>query len=232
MISLPRTSDIPPADDTFWATVASDRIARPPRAATAIAHTARLVATPAVRWVDCSPEARPRIYFANHSSHLDFPVLWSCLPPAVQARTRPVAARDYWDAGALRRRCARLFNLLLIDRHPNGRGAGSLAAMVAALDSGSSLILFPEGTRGDGDAVRPFHAGLYTLALRRPSVELVPVRLDGLARVLPRGHAIPVPLGSSVTFGPPVQLVKGESKGAFLARARAAVAGPEVDDER
>ena len=39
---------------------------------------------------------RQRIYFGNHSSHLDFIVIWSALPPRLRRHARPVAGRDYW----------------------------------------------------------------------------------------------------------------------------------------
>ena len=45
-----------------------------------------------------SRHAVQRIYFANHSSHLDFVVIWSALPPRLRRHARPVAGRDYWDA--------------------------------------------------------------------------------------------------------------------------------------
>ena len=52
-----------------------------------------------VRWVDCQPDTRQRIYFANHTSHLDALIIWSSLPAHVRAVTRPVAAKDYWSQG-------------------------------------------------------------------------------------------------------------------------------------
>ena len=68
-------------------------------------------------WKGCVPEARQRIYFANHTSHLDAVLIWAALPPAVRGRTRPVAAADYWRNGAVRRYLAdRVFHALLIDR--------------------------------------------------------------------------------------------------------------------
>ena len=51
------------------------------------------------QWIGCKPEKIQRIYFANHSSHLDTIVIWSALPRALRPLTRPVAARDYWQSG-------------------------------------------------------------------------------------------------------------------------------------
>src|SRR5262249_17990186 len=95
--------------------------------------------------------------------------------------------------------------------------------MLAAVGERDSLIIFPEGTRGAGVSVTPFHSGLYRLAQRRPEIELVPVYLDGLERVLPKGAHLPVPQRTSVTFGVPLRLEPGECKQAFLDRARAAL---------
>jgi 1-acyl-sn-glycerol-3-phosphate acyltransferase len=193
----------------------------------------RLLSSASVQWVGVAPSLAQRVYIANHSSHLDFIVLWSALPAALRARTRPVAGRDYWERGAVRRYLAsRVFKALLIDRQPSSDAdaASRLAAsrtaierMAAALSEGSSLILFPEGTRGTGDAVAPFRSGLYHLARRQPNAEIVPVYLANLNRILPKGEVLPAPLLSRVTFGPAIHLGEGEDKDAFLARARDSV---------
>lgn len=191
----------------------------------------RLVTGAHPRWL-CDPRSlAPRIYFANHCSHLDTVVVWSTLPDALRPRTRPVAARDYWGHGAIRRFIAgRVFDALLIDRKAaEGAEAAeqqrreTLEAMASVLDAGRSLILFPEGTRGSGEALQPFRAGLFHLARARPAVPLVPVYLGNLARILPKGAALPVPMQGRVVFGPELQLAAGEDKQAFLARCRQAV---------
>ncbi|RPI15371.1 MAG: 1-acyl-sn-glycerol-3-phosphate acyltransferase [Lysobacterales bacterium] len=191
----------------------------------------RLVTGAQPRWL-CDPRSlAPRIYFANHCSHLDTVVVWTTLPDALRDRTRPVAARDYWGHGRLRRYVAdRVFDALLIDRKST-EGAEvveqqrreTLEAMTSVLDAGRSLILYPEGTRGSGDAIQPFRAGLYHLARARPTVSLVPVYLGNLARILPKGATLPVPLQGQVVFGPELHLRAGEDKQAFLERCRHAV---------
>lgn len=186
------------------------------------------------RWAGCTPEPRPRVYFANHTSHLDFLAVWGALPAALRATTRPVAGRDYWDRDPLRRVIAgRVIRAVLVDRTPPGQSGDREAAIASArrsveraaraLAAGESLIIFPEGTRGDGGDVGPFKSGLYHLCRLRPEVELVPVFLENLHRILPKGEAVPLPLSGSVTFGTPIRLRPGESKCAFLARARAAL---------
>ncbi len=86
-----------------------------------------------------------------------------------------------------------------------------------------SVIIFPEGGRSSGETVGEFKSGLYYLAKKRPDLELIPVYIDNMNRILPRGEFLPVPLLSSITFGPPMWLEAGETKNEFLERARKAV---------
>ena len=95
--------------------------------------------------------------------------------------------------------------------------------MAEGLGAENSLILFPEGTRGSGEQVAEFRSGLYYLCRERPDVELVPVRLENLNRVLPKGEVIPVPMISRITFGPSITLGADDSKDVFLERARRAL---------
>lgn len=176
-------------------------------------------------WVDCEPRAdRLRVYFANHGSHLDFATLWAALPREARERTRPVAARDYWGKTRLTRATAvTLFNSLLIAREGITRKDNPIEQMAAAMREGHSLILFPEGTRSLDGEMSEFKAGLYHLAGKVPEAELVPVYLQNLNRILPKGHLLPIPLLSSVVFGAPMKLEAGEKKLDFLRRAREAV---------
>lgn len=175
-------------------------------------------------WVDCNAESSAlRVYFANHGSHLDFATLWAALPRSTRDRTRPVAARDYWGRTPFTRSVIDLFHGLLIAREGITRQDNPVEQMAQALREGYSLILFPEGTRSKDGCIGPFKSGLYHLAAKVPEAELVPVYLQNLNRILPKGHLLPVPLLSSVVFGPPIQLHDGEPKQAFLARAKEAV---------
>ena len=98
-----------------------------------------------------------------------------------------------------------------------------LAPLVRALESGDSIVIFPEGTRGHGDEPQPFKSGLYHLAQQFPDVQLIPAWIDNVQRVMPKGEVVPVPILCSVTFGEPVQLEAGEERRPFLDRARRAV---------
>lgn len=184
---------------------------------------AKVISGSSMRWVDCQPDTCQRVYFANHTSHLDALVLWSSLPRNLRAITRPVAARDYWERGMVRRFLAAQFNALLIDRENIKVHRSPVESMIREIGDTYSLIVFPEGGRHAGDELGEFKSGLYYLGKKRPDLEFVPVYIDNLNRVLPRGEFLPVPLLSSITVGAPIFLETGEPKSAFLKRAREAV---------
>src|ERR1700746_1318535 len=83
-----------------------------------LAALARGITGVQVLWAGCEPDERQRIYFANHTSHLDFAVLWSALPGEVRALTRPVAAEDYWDKGSRGYLAKRVFQAIRGRRRP------------------------------------------------------------------------------------------------------------------
>jgi len=184
---------------------------------------AKFLSGASVRWVDCQPDTCQRVYYANHTSHLDALVIWSALPAYVRSVTRPVAARDYWDAGPFRRYYAKLFNALLIDRKKIKVHQSPVDMMIRQIAEKYSLIVFPEGSRSTTGEIGDFKSGLYYLNKKRPDLELVPVYLDNMNRVLPRGEFLPVPLLSCITFGPPIWLETGEPKVEFSRRAREAL---------
>ena len=189
-----------------------------------LALAARILSGASTRWIDSQPDTCQRVYFANHSSHLDAIVLWSALPPAVRELTRPVAAKDYWTKGRIRRYMAtRVFNALLIDRTEIKVHQSPVDVMIREIGHRFSLIVFPEGGRSDGREIGEFKSGLYYLSKKRPDLELIPVHIDNMNRILPRGQVLPVPLLSCISFGPPMWLEAGEPKDAFLRRARNAV---------
>jgi 1-acyl-sn-glycerol-3-phosphate acyltransferase len=183
----------------------------------------RLLTGAQARWYGCPPKAEQRIYFANHQSHADLVMIWAALPEELRSITRPIAARDYWTKTPFRQWITTaVFNAVYVDRERKG-DEDPLAPLVQALESGDSVIIFPEGTRGHAEEPQPFKSGLYSLALRFPEVVLVPAWIDNIQRVMPKGEVVPVPILCSVTFGAPVRLEPGEERRAFLDRARAAV---------
>ena len=175
----------------------------------------------------------PRVFFANHTSNLDFVALWAVLPPELRRRTRPAAARDYWLGGPLRRWLAeRVFRAVLIERKQVTRANNPLEQMLPVLEAGECLIIFPEGGRFEGAELAPFKSGLFHLAQRCPAARLVPVYIENLNRVLPKGEVLTVPVLCAVNFGEPLRLEEGETREAFLQRAREAVRalGPKTED--
>lgn len=186
---------------------------------------ARFVTAVRANWQGVAPVPEQRVYFANHVSHGDFVLVWTVLTDVLRKRTRPVAGADYWLASPLRRFIGeQVFNAVLIDRERKGPVTAPVEYMSQALQQGDSLILFPEGTRNTGDELLlPFKSGLYHLARANPSVDLVPVWISNLHRVLPKGEFIPVPLACQVYFGGAIRLDDQESKERFLLRAESAL---------
>lgn len=176
-------------------------------------------------WHGIEPVPRQRVYFANHTSNGDFVLIWAVLPSYMRSRTRPVAAADYWLSSKMRAFAGKeVFNAVLIDRRPEDRDHDPMERIIEAVDEGASLIIFPEGKRNNtDDALLPFKAGIYNLAQARPEVDLVPVWIENLNSVMPKGEVVPIPLVCTVTFGAPVHVGKDETKDEFLARASEAL---------
>ena len=153
-------------------------------------------------------------------------VIWSSLPQRA-AHADPAGGGQ----GLLGERAAcaaiwpRMFNAMLIDRKDIKVHQSPVDLMLREIGDRYSLIVFPEGRRNAEAEIGEFKSGLYYLAKKRPDLELVPVHIDNLNRVLPRGEFLPVPLLSCISFGPPMWLEAGEPKADFLtpgARSRAA----------
>ncbi len=175
------------------------------------------------RWQGCPPKAEQRIYFANHQSHADLVLMWAALPAELRSITRPIAAKDYWTQSALKQWITTsVFNAIYVDRVKTGE-QDPLEPLVDALENGDSIILFPEGTRGNQDEPQSFKSGLFNLAQKFPDVVLVPAWINNVQRVMPKGEVVPVPILCSVTFGAPIALDVEEDRNHFLTRARQAV---------
>lgn len=200
------------------------RLIAKPVAITIVLFARAITAVRAI-WAGEGLPPRGCIYFANHSSHGDFILIWAVLPPRLRRRARPVAGADYWLKSPLTTFIGReVFDAVLIERDREKRTQDPIEQMVAAIDAGSSLILFPEGTRNQTDEpLLPFRSGIFHLASARAGIDLVPVWINNLNRVMPKGEIVPIPLICTVTFGNPIRLEPGETKDGFLGRARAAL---------
>ena len=165
------------------------------------------------------PEAGPTVYFANHNSHADFALVWATLPRDLRYATRPVAGADYWLAKPLRRFVGvEVINALMIAREGgNLRENNPVRQMSAALQAGDSLIMFPEGTRNMSEKpLQEIKSGIYHLAKACPDARFVPVWIDNVQRVLPKGMIVPIPLACTVRYGAPLQFVPDMGKKGFL----------------
>ena len=188
-----------------------------------LATIARLITGAQGHWYGAPPKAEQRIYFANHQSHFDWVLIWAALPRDLRTITRPIAARDYWTSSKLKHWITReVFNAVYVSRE-RAADEDPLEPLMEALRHGDSLVIFPEGTRGNKAEPAAFKAGLYHLAEAFPEVQLIPAWIDNVQRVMPKGEVVPVPILCSVTFGAPLSLQAGEDKRAFLDRARNAV---------
>ncbi|MDP6418866.1 MAG: 1-acyl-sn-glycerol-3-phosphate acyltransferase [Candidatus Krumholzibacteria bacterium] len=148
------------------------------------------------------------ILIANHNSHLDTLILFSVLPAEMIEKTHPVAARDYFCKNRLLFTLVdRLFRPLWVDRS----GSGNLESMQTMLDAGKSLLLFPEGSRGEAGEIAHFRSGIGHLSTANPELPVVTAFLEGPERAFPRGMPFPLPLWNHITFGPP-QVMQGEAR--------------------
>ena len=164
-----------------------------------------------------------RIYFANHTSHIDTLAIMAALPKEARLNTKPLAAADYWGKNRFLRYIAtRGLNSMLIDRQPKD-GEDPLVPVLQAMAQGCSVIIFPEGTRRFQALPGEFKSGLYRLHKAFPQARLVPIYLDNLYRSMPKGKHVPLPIICTIRIGDPLAVVENEEKGDFLNRAREAV---------
>ena len=196
---------------------------KPEVAGLILSFLARLITGAQGHWLGCPPKAEQRIYFANHQSHFDWVLIWASLPRELRAMTRPIAARDYWTSSKFKHWLTReVFNAVYVSRQRTD-DEDPLEPLMEALRNGDSLVIFPEGTRGNKDDPAAFKAGLFHLAEAFPAVQLIPAWIDNVQRVMPKGEVVPVPILCSVTYGAPLQVQPAEDKRAFLERARSTV---------
>lgn len=167
------------------------------------------------------PRRGPAILVANHNSHLDTMVLMMACPRTLFRKLRPVAAADYW----LKSKFMAWFsnNVLRIvpihrKREDRGENDDPLAPISEALDEGSAVIFFPEGSRGEPEEMAQFKRGIAMLSERHPEVPVVPIYLQGLGRALPRGEGLLVPFLCDLYVGE--HLYWGGDEAEFMERLK------------
>lgn len=191
----------------------------------------RGVLTP-LTWSQTRPEVQgrerldalkgPVVFVANHSSHLDTPLILGSIPQHLQKRVAVGAAADYFfDARWRAAVTALVFNAFPVERH-RSRRLRSLAPYLLA--KGWSLLLFPEGTRSEDGWMSPLRLGAAHLCVTQ-GVPIVPIALRGTYAAMPRGRNWPVPGRARVVvrYGTPLHPEEGEGARAFNARVGASI---------
>lgn len=144
----------------------------------------------------------PCIFIANHQSHMDSLVLFSALPERVKGNLYFGAAQDRWFVKGKRKLVLQpWYQSLVLGNFPITRGGGAKALDYAGwlLERGCNLAIFPEGTRATGARLGEFRHGVAKLALEY-DVPVVPVYLDGLRQMRPKGqlHVTPGPATAEI----------------------------------
>jgi 1-acyl-sn-glycerol-3-phosphate acyltransferase len=133
-----------------------------------------------IRVIGTPTAERPVLFAANHISYTDITILGSMIPGSFIAKAE---VADWPFFGWL----AKLQRSVFVDRQVRST-ATQRAAISDRLAAGDALILFPEGTSGDGNRVLPFKSALFGAArtgeesrqvIVQP-VSLAYTRLDGI----------------------------------------------------
>ncbi len=155
------------------------------------------------------------IIVANHNSHLDTITLLASLPADILHKVKPIAAGDYFGKNWLTRNLSSFFiNAVLIDRKGMKENPESapIPRMISELEMGNSLILFPEGTRGEPEELKPFKRGIALVLSKKSDVPYIPAFLSGMGKNLPKGGVIPVPFNSYIRFGNPTWVASEDTR--------------------
>lgn len=207
---------------TRWARTPAAIVAREVLLQGALNSVMRFEVAPKVSGLDALGKVEgPCLIVANHSSHLDTPLVLCTLPGSWRRRTAVAAAADYffdtwWRATA----SALMFNTFPIER----RGGKLSATPGDLLDDGWNVVVFPEGTRSPDGWMERFRMGAAYIAVEH-QVPVVPVGIKGSFAAMPRGRGWPVPGRPrvAVRYGEPLKPAEGESARDFAPKIVTAV---------
>lgn len=146
------------------------------------------------------------IIVANHNSHLDTMTILASLPSKIIQKVKPVAAADHFGKTKFKEKMSNFFvNTLLIQRKRDKENSDNdpINKMIKALDQGYSLIIFPEGTRGEPEIQQPLKPGIGYVLSQRPAIKYVPAYMKGMGKAMPKDDNLIVPFNSSLTYGQP-----------------------------
>jgi 1-acyl-sn-glycerol-3-phosphate acyltransferase len=153
-------------------------------------------------------------------------------------KTHPIAAGDYFGQSPVKAFFTRFFvNAILIPRSRPKEGESGpdpIQLMLDQIDKGHSLILFPEGSRGEPEKFQKFKRGIGILLEQRPHVPYIPVFMKGLGKALGKGHTLLIPTNSVVIFGEPAPCEAKDVDGivAEVERRIRELDKPEADSEQ
>jgi 1-acyl-sn-glycerol-3-phosphate acyltransferase len=155
------------------------------------------------------------IIVANHNSHLDTMTIMASLPSKIIDKVKPVAAADHFGKTKLKGILTNYFvNTLLIQRKRDKENLENdpINKMIKAIDEGYSLIIFPEGTRGEPEQQQPLKPGVAYVLQSRSKIKYVPAFMVGMGKAMPKDDNLIVPFNSSLTYGKPTDIKSTEIK--------------------
>ncbi len=156
------------------------------------------------------------IIVANHNSHLDTMTILASLPSKIIDKVKPVAAADHFGKTRLKEVLTNYFvNTLLIQRKRDKENPENdpINKMIKAIDDGFSLIIFPEGTRGEPEQQQPLKPGIAYVLRSRPKIKYVPAYMIGMGKAMPKDDNLILPYNSSLTYGQPTEIKSTEILG-------------------
>lgn len=156
------------------------------------------------------------IIVANHNSHLDTMTIMASLPRHLIHKVKPVAAADHFGKTKRKEKLSNFFiNTLLIQRRRDKENPENdpIYKMIKALDDGFSLIIFPEGTRGEPEVQQPLKPGVALVLSQRPHIKYIPAYMKGMGKAMPKDDGLIVPHNSSLEFGDPTTVATTDVDG-------------------